>query len=177
MSLLPTTQLETTEAGTTDVQAIINDNWAGLEEIFAPGTSSGSPVYNVPIRAIIRGAVPSARSRLEWLPGSPSKAVFRPVHATITYGGTITFDLDAALCQSVTLTGDLIIQTTTLAAGQEITLYLEASGGTRNLTWPASWRWLGTMPATVASGKILAVNIRSRGTTAAAVVASFQVEP
>lgn len=177
--IYPNSKLESTKAGTTNVQAVIDSNWQVIDALLNPALSSADAQYMALLKGIIRTAtLPTKRARLEWLPGTPSKPVFRDKHGTIVYAGTITFDMDGPASQSVTLTGDLVVALTTLAEGQEITIYLDPGASLRNLTWPASIRWLGAAaPATIAANKLLAVTLRSRGTTAANVVATFTVEP
>lgn len=176
MALLTNTLLETTPVGTTNLAGIINANWSVLEALFNPALSSGDARYNAFLKALTRNALPASQSRLEW-DNTNSKIISRPTQAVISYAATITVASQGALCQYCALTGNVTVQFDTIAAGRSVELLLEADGSTRNLTWPASIRWLGTAPATLAANKQLRVRFEMRTGAAAGITASFAVEP
>lgn len=179
MATLSPTTLESTPSGSTNLGAIIDGNWTILNSLFDPSLSSGSALYNVVVAALIKSAtMPTGPARLEWRPGSPSKPAFRLVYSAVTYSGTLTIAPATAINQYVAVTGNPTISFSTFAAGDDWTLILEASGGTRTITWPASIRWLsGAAPTSIPSGKILSVTFRAKGSTASDLLATFTLEP
>lgn len=101
----------------------------------------------------------------------------RASYAALTYAGTVTLDFAAARTRYVALTGTLTVAFSNLSAGADCSLILTADASSRALTWPASIIWLGTAPTALAANKSLRVHFFSQGTTAAAVFASFDVQP
>lgn len=177
MAILTNTLLETTPVGTTNLAGIINANWSIIEAMMNPALSSGDARYNLPWKALTRnGTLPTGQARLEW-DAANTKAISRLAQAVITYAATITVASQGALCQYCALTGNVTVQFDTIAAGRSVELLLEADGSTRNLTWPASIRWLGTAPATLAANKQLRVRFEMRTGSASGITASFAVEP
>lgn len=177
MALLTNTLLETTPVGTTNLAGIINANWSIIEALFNPALSSGDSRYNAFLKALCRnGTLPASQSRLEW-DNSNSKIIARPTQSVITYSATITVLTQGGLSQYCALTGDVTVGFDAIVAGRTVELLLESDGSTRNLTWPASIRWLGTAPATLAANKQLRVRFDMRTGAAAGVTASFDLEP
>lgn len=176
MATLPNTGLETHPAGTTNVGGIINANWDTLEALFNPALSSGDPFYNALAKALTRNAtLPTTPAALEW--GPATKPIFRPVLQAVTYAGTVDLPATGPRNTIIALTGDIVITISALAAGREFNLIMQADGTSRAITWPASIIWLGTAPTSLAAGKTLRVQFLSTGTTAAAVIATFDVQP
>lgn len=101
----------------------------------------------------------------------------RPAFAAITYASTITPSFTGAKTQRCALTNNVTVAFANIKAGFELALILTADASTRNLTWPVGVVWLGTAPATLAAGKTLLVRFTPKGTTAADVYATFDVEP
>lgn len=178
MALLTNTLLETTPVGTTNLAGIINANWSVLEALFNPALSSGDARYNAFWKAITRNAtLPTVPSRIEYSPAS-GKPVARAGHATITYASTINVASQGAIVQSCTLTGDVTVAFDSIVEGRIVDLILEASGGTRNITWPASIRWLAAAaPSSLASGKQLHVRFIMKTSSASGISAVHHVEP
>jgi len=50
------------------------------------------------------------------------------------------------------------------------------SGGTRNLSFSASWRWMGSAPSTLATGKIALLHLLAVGPAETDVIARWEVE-
>lgn len=97
---------------------------------------------------------------------------------TLTYAATTDIDFDAGDEQDLTLTGNVTLTFSHLAAGKGVTVYLTASGADRTITLPAGVVILGstTSPITLASGKEAAITFKSKSTTAAAVRAAYAVQ-
>ena len=179
MATLSPTTLESTPTGAVNLGALVDNNWTILNSILNPALSAASALYNIVVAALIKTAtMPTGAARLEWRPGSPAKPVFRLVYSAVTYSGTLVIDPNTAINQNVTVTGNPTVSFAAFVAGYDWNLILEASGGARTVTWPASIRWLsGAAPTAIPSGKILAVNFRARGATLADLVATFTLEP
>lgn len=177
MATLTTTLLETTPVGTTNLAGVINANWSVIEALFNPALSSGDSRYNAFLKALCRNAtLPASQARLEW-DNANTKVIARPTQAVITYAATITALSQGALNQYCALTGNVTVAFDAIAAGRSLDLLLEATGGPWTLTWPASIRWLGTAPTSLASGKQLRVRFEMRTGAASGITASFAVEP
>lgn len=177
MAILTHTRLETHPDGTTGVAGIVNGNWERLEVVFDPALSSGDLSFAAFTKALIRSAtLPTiSGSRLEWS-AAISKPVFRPGNAA-TSGTAIAVDMAGAVQQDVTLSGDLTATTTNKATGLRVDVLIRAGASLRNLTWPA-WKWIGSAaPATLASGKVALLVLRSFGAADTDIVATWTVEP
>lgn len=90
---------------------------------------------------------------------------------------TTTLDLTGEGVETVTLTGDVTFQTSNRASGLRKTVRVIASGATRNIAWP-SWVPLGSaLPASLASGKTMVVDLLCFGTAETDVIAAVGVQP
>ncbi|MBL9084188.1 MAG: hypothetical protein JNK76_20480, partial [Planctomycetales bacterium] len=97
--------------------------------------------------------------------------------AVLTYAATTTLDLTGEGVETVTLTGDVTFQTSNRASGLRKTVRIIASGASRNITWPA-WVPLGAaLPASLADGKTMVVDLLCFGTAETDVVAAAGVQP
>lgn len=97
---------------------------------------------------------------------------------TVTYATTTNVDFKKAALQTITLTGNVTITASNMKAGQTVILRVIASGGSRNFTALPSWVFIGAAaPTSVASGKTGVFVLRAFGTTAASVVARYEVQP
>lgn len=98
--------------------------------------------------------------------------------ATGSVTGSNAVDFNTAGFKTWTLTGNVTFTTSNLAAGKSITIRLLASGGTRTLTFPGTWIFIGaSAPASLASGKYAVLTLTSLGTTDADVVAAYSAQP
>lgn len=158
MALQPATGLETHPAGTIGLNGIIDGNWQRLEAIFAAMETAG------PDDAFFWDATGKTFTR-------------RTAQSALTYAGTTNIDLAAALTQTLALTGNLTLTTSNRAAGRRVSVVITADASLRTLTFPA-WKFLGAAaPADIAAGKTGLLELHSTGTTDAAVIAHWTVEP
>lgn len=98
--------------------------------------------------------------------------------ATGSVTGSNAVDFNTAGFKTWTMTGNVTFTTSNLAAGKSVTIRLLASGGTRTLTFPGTWIFIGAAaPASLASGKYAALTLTSFGTTDADVVAAYSAQP
>lgn len=90
---------------------------------------------------------------------------------TITYGATITLDVEGSKrVNECNLTGNAIVAVSNKEAGRYRILLLEADGTPRTLTWPAGAAWVGSALTAVAASTIAAVMVICRGTVDADLV-------
>lgn len=96
--------------------------------------------------------------------------------STLTFAATTNIDFTGDRYKIEALTGDVTFTTSNLSAGVVKELRLLASGGARNLTFPA-WIFVGgATPTALASGKYARLVLTSWGTTDADVVAQYSVQ-
>lgn len=97
--------------------------------------------------------------------------------STLTYAATTTVDFStaSATMQTLTLTGNVTLATSNLAAGRCKVLRIVGDGSERTLTFPA-WKFMGTAPTVIAASKTARMNLESWGTADASVVAVYSVE-
>ena len=62
------------------------------------------------------------------------------------------------------------------AAGLAVVVRIIGDGSIRNLTFNASWKFVGPKPTTLAANKIGVLSLTSFGTTDANVVAAYSAE-
>ncbi len=68
--------------------------------------------------------------------------------------GSIALDFAMSLAwnRTLTLTGDPTFTTSNRAVGRSMSVFINAGGSSRLLTFPAGWNWLTPVPTTLASG-------------------------
>jgi len=100
--------------------------------------------------------------------------------STLTYAGSVAVDFStgAPTMQTITLTGNLTLTTSGLAAGRCKLIRLVGDGSIRTLTLPAGWKFLnGAAPVSLAANKTAELFLRSWSTADANVIAYYGVEP
>jgi hypothetical protein len=102
--------------------------------------------------------------------------------ATLGTSGTITVDLTASMLQTTgTLTGNITsLVTSNRAAGRSATLRIINGATNRTVAYSASWRWVGTKPAsgfTLNANKIGILTLTAFGANETDIVAAWAVEP
>lgn len=98
---------------------------------------------------------------------------------TVAYATTVTLDFSGAALNylSISLTGNLTLVTTGLAASKSVTVRLVGDGSSRNLTLP-SWVPLGSaLPTSLAANKTAMLTVTAFGPTDADCVAAYAVQP
>lgn len=78
--------------------------------------------------------------------------------------------------QTITAVGDLTFSTSNRAAGRHVTIRINASGGSRNLTFPA-WNFVGAAaPTSLASGKFGILTVTFFDGNDAGAIAAFSAQ-
>lgn len=98
--------------------------------------------------------------------------------AALTYGATTALDFSAidGQARTITLTGNLELTTSNLAAGRTVVLRLLPGASQRTLTFPVDWVFIGSKPANIAASKTAVLSLTAFGTTNADVVAAYAVQ-
>ncbi len=95
-----------------------------------------------------------------------------------TYAATVNLDLDKPSRQTLSLTGDVTLNTTNrpaaAGAGKSIAVELTASGGNRVVTVNANWKWLTAEPGTISSGESGLLVLEAWGTAETDVRAAWK---
>jgi hypothetical protein len=181
MAALPFTGLETHPDGTTGAAAIINTNWARLEEVFDPGLSSADASYESVWRAFMRTDQDPTTdgASMEWdVSLGTAKPIWRAGFEVVTYAATVAFDLLGAKLQKITLAGNLTFDPlVNQKAGRTVTsILIVADGSLRTLTFPA-WTFVGAAaPANIAANKTGKLKVLATGELAADVIVEWSVE-
>lgn len=103
---------------------------------------------------------------------------FYLTHDTLASGASIQIDFSLNELRSISaLAHDPTFTTANLAAGRRQTLRIVCDGTPRNFTWPGSWVWLGTAPASIAAGKTGLLTLVAYSSADSGVVAKWEVEP
>jgi hypothetical protein len=102
--------------------------------------------------------------------------------ATLGTSGTITVNLTASMLQTTgTLTGNITsLVTSNRSAGRSATLRIINGSTNRTISYSASWRWVGTKPAsgfTLPANKIGILTLTAFGANETDIVAAWAVEP
>jgi hypothetical protein len=101
---------------------------------------------------------------------------------TLGTTGTITVDLTASMLQTTgSLTGNITsLVTSNRAAGRSATLRIINGATNRTIAYSASWRWVGTKPAsgfTLPANKLGILTLTSFGANETDIIAAWAVEP
>lgn len=98
--------------------------------------------------------------------------------ALVSYGAVITVTFGTQEWNTLSLTGDIAIQTANRSDGQELSIAITADSSTRNFTWSESWVWIGGYaPSSIGANKRGILSLRCFGTLETDVYASWSVEP
>jgi len=78
----------------------------------------------------------------------------------------------------ITLTGDIAFSAVGQLFGSEMTLRIACDSTTRNLSWPAGWKFVGAAaPASIAASKTALLQLWAFGLNESDIVARYLVEP
>lgn len=105
-----------------------------------------------------------------------SSTRYETVITALTYAATLTLDFTANNLQTLTLTGNITLNTSNLAAGRAKQVIILCDSTARTLTLPG-WTWLGgPAPTTLAAGKSALLTLISQSTNDASVYATWTVQ-
>lgn len=96
-----------------------------------------------------------------------------------TISGNVALDFNSAGYQICDLSGDVTFSSLNLAAGRTIAVRITCDGSDRNLSFPATWVFIGAagVPASIAASKRGLLSLTSFAANDANVMAAWGVEP
>jgi hypothetical protein len=99
--------------------------------------------------------------------------------AALTYGATVALDLAAldGQVRTITLTGDLQLTNSNLAAGRTLVIRLIPGASQRTLAFPVGWKFYSDKPATIAANKEAVLSLTYFGTADTDCVAVYKQQP
>ncbi len=148
MAILTNTGLETAPTGTLNKLAIINANFARIDELFSAALDSGDPQFGW----------------VETLLGEQAAM------ETIAYDGTDTVSFKGRRMKFLSLTGNSVITWADKHDGRSIFLILKTDGTARTVTWPGGMVWSGDAVTTIPASTTYIVLLYSTGPNDADVV-------
>jgi len=96
-------------------------------------------------------------------------------------GATRDIDFDGSANQTITLSLNTTLTTSNRATASGevkiVDVVLTCDASIRTLAFPAGWRWLTAIPASIAANKKAILSLRSTGTSDADVIAAYVEEP
>lgn len=119
------------------------------------------------------------------LPGNATPSTIGAAPKTPTVGtslgtsGTVDLDLAAldGTIQRISASGNITFTTSNRAAGRGVRIFIDAGGSSRTLAYPAWVAHGNALPASLASGKRLALTVLSLGTTDGDISAVASAQP
>jgi len=97
-------------------------------------------------------------------------------HSTLTYGANVVADFAGDAMKTVTLAGDIAFTSTNRSAGRSVNIRIVCDGTGRNLSFSASWKFVGAKPTTIAASKVGRLSLECYGANETDVVAAYCVE-
>jgi hypothetical protein len=127
--------------------------------------------------AVAPGTVVSAATLIS--PAGEQGPLGTPTHTTLVYNATVNLDFStAAESHTISLTGDLILTTSNLAAGRRKYVRLIDDSSARALTTPVGWTAVGSaVPANMTAGKKALLELYSFTNADAGVLVKYTEEP
>ena len=131
-------------------------------------------------RAII-GAATADAQRVAMGLGDGDSVTFQDVSAASysstalvhTYASSTALDMKQAV-ETITLTGNITFTTANKANGLGKMLFITCDGTARNLTFPATWNWLGmNAPTSIAANKKACLSLFCVGTADSDIYATY----
>jgi hypothetical protein len=162
-------------------------NFTATDKLAGRSTAAAGPAEEIACtaagRAILDDADAAAQRVTLGLGATIKEDLIKVPHyaatpSTLTYAGSVAVDFTsaAATMQIITLTGNLTLTSSGLAAGLCKALLLVGDGSSRTLTFPAGWKFVPSRPTALAASKIARLNLESWSTTDASVVAIYSAE-
>ena len=92
--------------------------------------------------------------------------------------GTVNLDMSALTgsYQSITMTGSITFTTSNRASGRSVTLRIDPGASSRTLTYPGTWRFVGTKITSLNASKLAVLTLTFFGTADSDCIAAISVE-
>jgi hypothetical protein len=99
--------------------------------------------------------------------------------AALAYAATVDLDMAAldGQVRTITLTGNLDLTNSNLAAGRRVVIRLLPGATQRTLTFPVGWAFYSDKPATIAANKGAVLSLTYFGTADTDCVAVYKQQP
>ncbi|HMJ89918.1 MAG TPA: hypothetical protein VK530_08885 [Candidatus Acidoferrum sp.] len=96
----------------------------------------------------------------------------------LVFGGNVVLNFGTYGSKRITLTGDVAFSALGFGFGSRLELRILCDGTTRNLSWPAGWKFVGAAaPASIAASKTALLQLWAFGLNESDIVARYLVEP
>ena len=96
----------------------------------------------------------------------------------LVFGGNVVLNFGTYGSKRITLTGDVAFSALGFGFGSRLELRILCDGTTRNLTWPAGWKFVGaTAPASIVANKAALLQLWAFGLGESDIVAQYAVQP
>jgi hypothetical protein len=102
----------------------------------------------------------------------------RMLQEGLLYASNTVLNFGTHTSKRITLTGDIAFSAVGQLYGSQMALRISCDGTTRNLSWPAGWKFVGAAaPASIATNKTALLQLWAFGLTDSDIVARYLVEP
>jgi hypothetical protein len=118
----------------------------------------------------------SPATRLDVSGEVKAKNVTVNVNTLATASGTQDLDFTSEGYLTHAITGNITYTASNYSAGRSLSVRITCDGTQRNLTFPASWVFVGSKPTAIAASKVAVLSITSFGSTEANTVAAYAVQ-
>lgn len=180
MAQLTNTELETHPSGTGGLNALINGNWARLEELFDPALGSGDAGFSAFMKAVTRSTLTGLATGDYGVTWNGSNFVLTKGFEGLSYTATtdLPLDFDDARVKTLSITGNLTLTTSDIKQGLEFRIAITSDASIRTLTFPAGWTFIGAAaPANIAASKTGILKLICTTAVDSGVLATWEVEP
>lgn len=92
----------------------------------------------------------------------------------LTYAATVDINFNSYSAYRLALTGNVTFTSSNALSGLRTEVFVSSDASARTLTFPGAWRWLGSMPASLAANKVALLELVSILTV---IWARWSVEP
>lgn len=105
-----------------------------------------------------------------------AKNVTVNVNTLATASGTQNLDFTSEGYLTHAITGNITYTASNYSAGRSLSIRITCDATQRNLTFPASWVFVGSKPTAIAASKVAVLSVTSFGATEANTVAAYAVQ-
>jgi len=161
-----------------NVETYVSDGDISANLIFLTSSTGGvTPTEKMRIDAAGNvGIGTSPTTKLDVAGEVDAKNVTVNVNTLATASGTQNLDFTSEGYLTHAITGNITYTASNYSAGRSLSVRITCDATQRNLTFPASWVFVGSKPTAIAASKVAVLSITSFGTTEANTVAAYAVQ-
>jgi hypothetical protein len=100
----------------------------------------------------------------------------RGIEFEVAASNTVNLDFSSDRVVTRAASGAVTFTASNYTAGNSVSVRIVAGGASRNLTFPAGWKFVSAKPTSLASGKVGVLAVTSFGTAEADAVAAWAFE-